>query len=388
MLIQLKLKMSSSFQTDRFENYIVKIPVYIPNIGEREREYVLDCVDSGWVSSRGAYIDKFESAFAAYIGVDYVTSVSNGTVALHLALEAIGIGPGDEVIVPTFTYVASVNAIHYVGAIPVYVDSYEDSCQVDCEDIEAKITDRTKAVMAVHLYGQSCNMEKITSLCNKHNLKLIEDCAEAVGTKFDGKHVGGFGDVATFSFFGNKTITTGEGGMVAFKNEADYKLGFKLKTQGVDPDKEYWHDVIAYNYRMTNICAAIGFAQMEVVDKTVARKREIASIYKDRLTRQRLPLRFHDEVYGTSHSYWMCSIILDDSSKVTELRDKLREMGIDTRPFFHPAHTLPHLQEATVYPIAEKLSKSGINLPSYPIIKDSELDFICDAIVDFFNHYE
>jgi len=359
------------------------IPVYAPSIGEREREYVLDCVDSGWVSSRGDYIDRFESTFANYLGVDFATSVSNGTVALHLALATLDIGPGDEVIVPTFTYVASVNAILYVGATPVYVESDVETCQVDCDDIARKITEKTRAIMAVHLYGQSSDMSKLVDISRHNDLILIEDCAEALGSKFNDRLVGTFGDVATFSFFGNKTLTTGEGGMVVFKDEKKYLRGARLKTQGVHPEREYWHDMLAFNYRMTNICAAIGCAQMERLDETIARKREIASLYSSLLSD--LPFRLHSEAEGTTHSFWMCSIILDAPELRDELRAYLKSFGTDTRPFFHPAHKLPHLAQDKEFPIAEFLASAGINLPSYPDLKDSQIDFISSKIRDFYN---
>ena len=214
------------------------IPVYQPYFSGREKEYVNQCLDSTWISSKGLFISRFEEAFATYVGSSYATTVSNGTVALHLALEALGLGAGDEVIVPTLTYIASVNTIIQTGAKPVYVDSTEPACQMDMNDVIRKITPRTKAIMAVHLYGLPCDMDVLTSICTEHKLYLIEDCAEAFGTYYKGRHVGTFGDFATFSFFGNKTITTGEGGMVVSNSKEHIDKARHLKSQSVSLTRE------------------------------------------------------------------------------------------------------------------------------------------------------
>lgn len=249
------------------------IPVYQPFLGGREKEYVNQCLDSTWISSRGEFISRFENEFARYIGAEHATTVSNGTVALHLAMAALGLGPGDEVIVPTLTYVASVNTIMQTGASVVYAESLADTWNVSVPDIRSRITSKTKAVMVVHLYGLACDMDEVVALCKEHNLLLIEDCAEAFGSLYKDQHVGTFGDVATFSFFGNKTITTGEGGMVVSKNKDIHERACHLKSQGVSKTREYWHDELAFNYRMTNICAAIGLAQLERADEIITLKR-------------------------------------------------------------------------------------------------------------------
>lgn len=354
------------------------IPVYRPYFTGREKEYVNQCLDSTWISSKGEFIGRFETAFSEYINVNHATSVNNGTVALHLALEALGITEGDEVIVPTLTYIASVNTILQTGAKPVFVDSIEKSWQVDPEDILRKITPRTKAVMVVHLYGLPCDMDPIVELCGQHGLKLIEDCAEAFGTYYKGQHVGTFGDFATFSFFGNKTITTGEGGMVVSGNAALIDRAYHLKNQGVSKVREYWHDVLAYNYRMTNICAAIGLAQLEEADSIIARKRQIASWYQEGLSG--LPLKVHEELPETKHSFWMCSIALDDSAQRQPLRSHLQAHNIETRPVFYPAHTMPHCRSDGSFPVAESLSARGINLPSFPALSRQEVVMICTEI--------
>lgn len=359
------------------------IPVYQPSLNGKEKQYVNQCLDSSWISSRGEFISRFESAFSEYIGAQYSTTVSNGTVALHLALEALEIGAGDEVIVPTLTYIASVNTILQTGAKAVYVDSLHSTWNVDVEDIKRKITPKTKAVMVVHLYGLSCDMDAIVSLCREYQLLLIEDCAEAFGSLYKGQHVGTFGDAATFSFFGNKTITTGEGGMVVCKDANVFEKACHLKSQGVSKNKEYWHDVLAYNYRMTNICAAIGLAQLEQADSIIAKKRQVADWYRETLIG--LPLSMHEEQRGTRHSFWMCSLLLDSHEHRQPLRDFLKENGVETRPLFPPAHTMPHCFSSECFYNAEDISARGINLPSYPDLTESDVKFISNLINKFFN---
>lgn len=239
------------------------IPVYQCDLSGNEKKYVDDCIDSTWISCKGKYVERFEKGVAEFLGAKYATACSNGTVALHLALETLGFQTGDEVIVPTFTYIASINTIVQAGATPVFADSLTDSWQVDPSDIERRITPHTRAIMVVHLYGQVCDMQKIMEIADKYHLLVIEDCAEAFGSKQRDQYAGTFGDIAAFSFFGNKTITTGEGGMVVTDSEILYRKAVHLKTQGVASYRQYWHDTMAYNYRMTNLSAAIGCAQLE-----------------------------------------------------------------------------------------------------------------------------
>jgi len=360
----------------------MRVPVYTPSLRGNEKRYVMECLDTTWISSKGPFVTRFEDAFAQYIGAEYCTSVSNGTTALHLGLVALGLGPGDEVIVPTLTYIASVNTIAQTGATPVFVDSLRSTWQLNPEDVIRKITPRTRAVMAVHLYGHSCHMAAIADICHAHDLLLIEDCAEAVGTRFGDKHVGTFGDVATFSFFGNKTITTGEGGMVVSRSDKVHGLAKHLKSQGMSADRPYWHDMPGFNYRMTNICAAIGLAQLEQVDIFLARKRELAMRYQEQLSQ--LPLTFQSETVGTRHSFWMCSIVLDDAEQRDPLRRHLAALGIETRPVFYPAHIMPMYREEREYPVAEWISAHGISLPSWPEMPAAVTDEICESIRKFF----
>jgi perosamine synthetase len=362
----------------------IKIPVYRPSLAGNEKKYVNECLDSTWISSKGKFISQFEEAFAKYVDGKFAASVSNGTVALHLALVVLGIGPGDEVIVPTLTYISSVNAITYTGAKAVFVDSLPDTWQMDPADIEKKVTPATKAIMVVHLYGHPCDMDAISATCKKHNLFMIEDCAEAIGTLYKGKHVGTFGDIAAFSFFGNKMITTGEGGMVVTNDQTIYDRSVHYKGQGLSKHRVYWHDVVGYNYRMTNICAAIGLAQLEQVGTFAARKQEIAQVYQQQLTD--LPITFHNARGDVKHSYWMCSILVDDASRRDELMEYLANHGIETRPLFNPVHTMPmYAQNFKKYNVAEDLGWRGINLPSYPGLSDGDVIEVCSQIKAFFN---
>jgi perosamine synthetase len=364
----------------------MKIPVYKPSIGRLEKYYVNECLDSSWISSKGKYVKLFEDQFAKKINVNYSTTVCNGTVALHLALLALGISEGDEVIVPTFTYIASVNSIQYTGAKPVFVDCDPISWQISPKDILKKITPKTKAIMVVHLYGQSCDMESICKIAHDKNIFVIEDCAEAFGTKFHDQYVGSFGDIATYSFFGNKTITTGEGGIVVTNNETLYNRAKHLKGQGLAEHRQYWHDTIGYNYRLTNIACAIGCAQLERCDEIIKRKREIADFYKKSF--EGSDYEFHQEMPNTYHSYWMCSILISRERCFRETRDNLmkhlEQKGIETRPLFYPVHTMPmHYSKYQMHRVCEDISRRGINLPSFPDLTQEELDYIVESVLNY-----
>lgn len=357
------------------------IPVYRPYLCGREREYVDECLTSLWIA-KGDFNSRFERRFEQFLGGCHATTVCNGTTALHLALLALGIGPGDEVLVPTLTYIASVNMIAHVGATPVLVDSEASTWQMDPEDLRRKITSRTRAVLAVHLYGQSCDMDKLVAICEEKRLWLVEDCAEAFGSSYGGRNLGTFGDIATFSFFGNKTITTGEGGMVVSRNADLLDKVIHLKGQGVSPTREYWHDVLGFNYRMNNICAAIGLAQLENANGILKKKRLIAEWYQEMLRDQ--PLELHGEAEGTRHSFWLCSALAEDEATRDALRAHLRTQGIETRPVFHPAHTMPVFTDATPFLVAESISQRGFSLPSYPALTEELVAQVCNSIRDFY----
>lgn len=355
------------------------IPVYRPALDGNERRYVAECLDSTWISSKGRFLDAFERSFAAYTGNRHAAAVCNGTVALHVALLSLGIGGGDEVIVPTFTYIAPVNAIGHAGATPVFVDSLPDTWQMDPDDVRRRITPRTRAIMVVHLYGHPCDMDAIMAIATEHRLMVIEDCAEAFGARYRGTHVGCFGHVATYSFFGNKTITTGEGGMVVTDDETVHDRVVHLKGQGLARGREYWHDVVGYNYRMTNICAAIGLAQLERADEILARKRDIAAWYAAGLRGAAVTLQ--GESTEASPSHWMCSLLVDSADVRAPLRAALARAGVETRPTFHPVHTMPmYGGGADRHPVAEHIAARGINLPSWPGLTRPQVQGICDTI--------
>lgn len=364
------------------------IPVYQPHFSGYEKELVVDCLDSGWISSRGKYISEFESLCKGFIGADHVFAVANGTVALHLALLGLDIGPGDEVIVPTFTYVASVNAISYVGATPVFCECDPVTLQMDLDDVERSITPKTKAVMAVHLYGQPVDMSRLMSLVEGRNIHVIEDAAEAFGAYHKGQHVGTFGDTATFSFFGNKTLTTGEGGLVVVKDPAVAEKIAKLKTHYASDSKRYWHDGIGYNYRMTNIQAAIGVGQFRDLDWVLDRKRQIMEVYREGLAG--LPVQMHAETPGDKHSYWMCSMLVDDPADRDALMAFFEGNGIEARPLFYPVHTMPmyaHLSSSQRdFPVSANVASRGINLPSWPDLSAEQLAYIVETVKRYYSN--
>lgn len=364
---------------------MIKIPVYRPSLCGNEKKFVVECLDSTWISSKGKFIDQFESSFAHFVQAPHAVAVCNGTVAIHLALVVLGIGPGDEVIVPSLTYIASVNAIAYTGAEPVFADSLEKTWQMDPEDVRRKITPKTKAILAVHLYGHPCGIEELKKIADSNQLYLIEDCAEALGAYYKDQHVGTFGSVGTFSFFGNKTITTGEGGMLVMQDSSLHQKASILKGQGNDPGRTYWHSVIGYNYRMTNLAAAIGVAQLEYARQILQKKREIAEHYRSLLTG--LPVAIHSEEPGYTHSYWMVSILVERESDRDALRAFLEKQGVETRPFFYPTHFMPMyraIASGNTCKTAEKISARGINLPSFPELTTKEIEFICHRIRHYF----
>lgn len=359
-------------------NNDITIPVYKPSITAAEKRYVNECLDTEWISSKGKFVDQFEHAFADYVGTKYAVSVSNGTTALHTALLALGIGPGDEVIVPTLTYIASANAVTYTGAKPIFVDSTAETWQIDVDDVRRAITPQTRAIMPVHLYGQACNMPAIVELARERDLLVVEDCAEALGTKIGMQHVGTFGDIATFSFYGNKTITTGEGGMVITNNPTLRNRVSHLKGQGLAQFREYWHDVVGYNYRMTNICAAIGCAQLERIDATLNKKRQIAEWYRELLAEK---LEFQSKDSTTTHSHWMVCLLAPTAEDREPIRRRLDKAGIETRPVFYPIHSMPMYADSyRRMPVADDVSSRGINLPSYPDLTFEQVSHICHTL--------
>ncbi|MBK0382077.1 aminotransferase class V-fold PLP-dependent enzyme [Pedobacter sp. SD-b] len=365
-----------------------RIPIMQPQLSGNELAYVSDCITSGWISSQGSYVKRFEEAFTKYCQMPYALAVSNGTTSLHLALVSLGIGAGDEVIIPDFTFAATINAILYTGAVPVIVDVDLTSWTIDPICIKKAITPKTKAIMPVHIYGHAADMDVIMEIANEHQLFVIEDSAEALGSTYHDQPIGSFGDVSSFSFFGNKTITTGEGGMLLFKDKAVYERAAILRDHGMSKNKRYWHDMIGFNYRMTNMQAAVGVAQMERVDDIVYHKRKIAQFY-DQALRKYPSLQLHGEKDHTTNSYWLYTFLIKESSKFNreELAERLAKNGIETRPTFYPMHSMPIYAK---YGRKEDLknsiyiSETGLSLPSYADITMEELENVTAAIATAF----
>ena len=355
----------------------MQIPVYTPDLTGNEVAYVEDAVRSGWISSIGQYVERFEQALAAETGVPEAIAVCNGTVALHLALHCLDIGPGDEVIVPTFTYIASVNTIAQTGATPVFVESRASDWLICAKDVERKITPRTKAIMPVHLFGAICDPE-VTALARRRGIHVIEDAAEALGARVDGRHVGIDADVATFSFFGNKTITTGEGGAVIARDPALAARMRKVKGQGQSANRRYWHDELGFNYRMTNLAAAIGTAQMERLDSILARKRRIADLYKGHLGDSRFT--FQATAPGVESSHWLVSLLLPRGCDREAVMAYMAERGVDSRPVFYCAHHMPMYRSEESFPVAEDIAARGISLPSFPTLTDEQVALVARCL--------
>lgn len=357
------------------------LPVYEPDLTGNERRYLLEAFDSSWISSRGAFLDRFEAAFGAVVGTPHVSAVSNGTVALHLALHCLDLAPGDEVIVPSFTYIASVNTIVQAGGVPVFADCTATDWLLDPEDVERRITPRTRAIMPVHLYGAVCDMDRLTAIAARHGSAIVEDCAEALGSTWRGRHVGTFSEVATFSFFGNKTVTTGEGGMVMARDAAMLRKLRIAKGQGMDPDRRYWHVAMGFNYRMTNLAAAIGLGQIERLQAILARKKAIAARYRANLAGRNFTFQQpRPEVDG---SEWLVSLLLPPGTNRDAVMDRMARARIETRPVFYCAHHMPHHARPELrLPVSEDIAARGISLPSYPGLTDSDIDRVCEALVE------
>ncbi len=363
----------------------MKYNVSEPDISDKEINYVCDAVKSTWVSSKGKYIDEFEEKFKNYIGTKCGLTASNGTTALHLALSALNIKKGDEVIVPDLTFISPVNAVLYNNATPVLCDIKKDSWCIDENKIESLINEKTKAIIVVHLYGNSADMDKIMEIKRKYNLYLIEDTAESLGTKYKGRKLGSFGDIGCFSFYGNKTMTTGEGGFCTTDDEDLYNKMLILRDHGMTSKKRYWHEFIGYNYRMTNLQAALGLAQIERLDYFISRKRDIARIYHENLKDYVVT---HPEGNNYNGTYWLYSILLNDEKRRDGLVDYLSRYGIETRRFFYPVHVMPPYIKYSKddYKVSDEISQKGMNLPSGVKLNKDDIDYISDKIIEFLKY--
>lgn len=365
------------------------IPVCEPTLAGKEKEYVNDCMETGWISSSGKYIALFEEAFAEFCGVKYCVSCCNGTAALHLALAALEIGAGDEVIIPSFTMVATCNAVLYTGAAPVLVDSERDTWNMDAAGIAEAVSDRTKAIVVVHTYGHPVNMDSIMDIANKHGTPVVEDAAEAHGAEYRGKRCGGLGAVAAFSFYGNKIITTGEGGAVTTSNRDLAERLKKLRNHYFGVPR-FLHNDIGFNYRMTNIQAAIGLAQVENADGLVAARRKNAAAYNRRLSGLK-GITTPPEAEWAKNVYWMYGILIgrDFPLNRDETMSELEKRGVDTRAFFYPMHLQPAYYKRNPenrprkrgpLPVSEELGARGLYLPSSSHLTESQIDTVCAAL--------
>jgi perosamine synthetase len=357
------------------------LPVYEVDLDGNEETYVLDCLRSGQVSSLGAYVERFEGAFAHFCGTDHAVATTNGTAALHLVLAALGLGPGDEVLVPALTFVATANAVRYTGAHPVFVDSDPVRWTLSPEDLERRIGPRSRAVIAVHLYGRPANMAAIAAVARAHGLWVVEDAAQAHGAEIDGKRVGSFGVAGTFSFFGNKLMTSGEGGMITLGEPTLRQRLASLRYHAVSPRGRYWHDEIGFNYRMTNVQGAIGLAQLERLEARFARKEGIGQRYRALLDDVR-GISLPEPIPGTRCAPWMYTVLVDEGFPLSRdaLAARLLARGIDTRPFFHPISSLPAYRSGERHPVAEALAGRGLCLPSSPRLSQEQIERVAGAV--------
>ncbi len=359
------------------------IPVCEPTLGDNEKKYVTECLDSNWISSAGRFITEFEKAFAKACNVKYGIACANGTVALHLALAAMDIGPGDEVIIPTFTMIATINAVAYTGATPVLVDSEPRTWNMDVSQAADKITAKTKAIIPVHTYGHPVDMTPLMELAEKHGLWVLEDAAEAHGAEYRGMRAGGLGHAAAFSFYANKNITTGEGGMITTNNEKLAALCRNLRDHAFSSERHFWHKYQGFNYRMTNLQAAVGLAQTERLNELVAARRRNAALYNQLLND--IPgIITPPEAKDVKNVYWMYSVMVADEFGMTrdELRRFLAQEGIETRTFFIPMHFQPiYYQQfkGQRFPVAEDLCRRGFYYPSASSLTAREIRYIVAA---------
>lgn len=360
------------------------IPVCEPRLDGNELKYVTECINGNWISSAGRFIRQFEELFSQKCGCKYGVACTSGTTALHLALATLGIGPKDSVIIPAFTMIATINAVTYLGAKAVLIDSELETWNMDISQIEDKITKNTKAIMVVHTYGHPVDMDKINKIAKKHGLYVIEDAAEAHGSLYKDRHAGSLSDMACFSFYGNKIITTGEGGMITTNNKEIADIARNLRDHAFSHDRHFWHKYLGYNYRMTNLQAAVGLAQTERLEELVKIKRENAYYYTS-LLKDISGIITPPEKEWVKNVFWMYGILLTSEFGMErdELRKRLAKSGIETRTFFIPMHLQPiyyKQYKGERYPNAEELCRKGLYLPSSTRLTKKDIDFIAEKI--------
>jgi perosamine synthetase len=361
------------------------IPLCIPEIRGNEWKYVKECIDTNWVSSVGSYVNLFEERFNEYVGSKSAVVTMNGTAALQLALVTLGIGAGDEVIVPSLTFISPINTIKYVGAEPVFVDVCRDTFVMDAEKIESLITPKTKAIMPVHIYGHPADMDRIMEIAQKHNLFVIEDATEALGSKYKGKMAGTIGHIGCYSFNGNKLITTGAGGMFVTNNleYGDRAKFLSTQTKVVTDNKAFYHPEVGYNFRMPNLLAAFGVAQLENIEEYIKVKKESAEYYKELLSEVK-GITLNIEKDNVENCFWLYSILVEKEYAITrdELIQKLNEEKIEARPFFMPIHDMPPYKDCKHgdLSVTKELYELGINLPSSVGLKKEDIEVVCNII--------
>ena len=356
------------------------IPISKPFIGAREKQLVLEALDSGWVSSIGKFIDEFEAGFARYCGTEYALAVSNGTTGLHLALATLGLKPGDEVIIPDLTFVATANAIAYTGATPVLADIDPDTLCIDPASVKSLVSGRTKAIIPVHLYGHPAEMDALTEIANAHGLDIIEDAAEAHGAEYKGRRVGGLGKCGVFSFYGNKVITTGEGGMLTTNDRTFYQRARRLRDHAMSPERRYFHEEQGFNYRITNLQAALGVAQLERIDEFLERRAEIMDWYRSEIAATD-HVRLNRVKNWAKSAFWMICLEVDwlDESRRDAFMQALKARGIDTRPYFCTMSSMPMYRQDPL-PVSARKAQIGLNLPSYFELTRLEVKRIGSAV--------
>ncbi len=363
---------------------IWRLPVMEPSLGGNELKYVSDCITSNWISSQGRYVSQFQQIFQDYLPVDFALCTSSGTTALHLALAALEIGEGDEVLVPDLTFAATANVVLHCGATPVLVDVDPETWTMDAQQVRAALSDRTKAMIPVHLYGHPCDMDALMAIAQESSIAVVEDCAEALGAEYKGRKVGTIGHIGCFSFFANKVITTGEGGMVTTHDAALYEKMMILRDHGMSKQQRYWHLYPGFNYRMTNVQAAIGLAQMERIDQFLDYRYQTVALYSQRL--QNLPgLSLPPQSAWAKNIYWLYSILVDESLSGMSrdmLATRLADYGIETRPVFYPLHCQPPYQPFANddYPVSDRLSSQGLSLPTANDLRLPDIERVCTAI--------
>ena len=364
------------------------IPVNTPILSGNELKYLTECIETGWISSEGPFIKKFEDQFSNYVDRKHGIAVANGSAALDIAVQALQLGNGDEVIMPTFTIISPAQSVVRAGAVPVLVDSDADTWNMDVHQIEAKITSKTKAILVVHIYGLPVDMDPVLELCQKHHLYLIEDAAEMHGQTYKGKQCGSFGDISIFSFYPNKHITTGEGGMIVCNDDKLAERCKKLRNLAFEPNgRRFVHEELGWNYRMTNLQAALGVAQLEKVGTHLALKRKIGEKYRNGLKdlkgfqQQKFTTEFAENIY------WVFGLVAESEEQANEMVKRLNEHKIGTRPFFWCMHEQPVFKKMRLfqneqYPVAEKLARNGFYIPSGLGLKDEEIDTVINLMND------